>query len=163
MPGSICISDKQKNGTHNNWVQYLGQTFTKKVFVGLGVFFLLFFATPQGTWNLSSPIMDQTHIPCIGSTESWLLVNQGSPKRYLLFTWKSHLSKYPIFYLSTLLLDNTYTQRDFLSHQGVKNLLSNAGDMGFISGQGTKIPAAAGQLSLCAAPREKPLCTTTKT
>ena len=38
MPGSICISDKQKNGAHNNWVQYLGQTFTKKVFVGLGFF-----------------------------------------------------------------------------------------------------------------------------
>ena len=47
MPGSICISDKQKNGTHNNWVQYLGQTFTKKVFVGLGFFFFFFFFLPH--------------------------------------------------------------------------------------------------------------------
>ena len=38
----------------------------------------------------------------------------------------------------------------------VKNLLSNAGVMGSIPDQGTKIPHATGQLSLCATTREKP-------
>ena len=33
----------------------------------------------------------------------------------------------------------------------VKNLPSNVGDMGLIPGQGTKIPHALGQLSLCTA------------
>ena len=32
----------------------------------------------------------------------------------------------------------------------VKNLSANAGDAGLIPGEGTKIPQAAGQLSLCA-------------
>ena len=35
----------------------------------------------------------------------------------------------------------------------VRNTPSNAGDMGLIPGQGTKIPHASGQLSLCAATR----------
>ena len=39
-------------------------------------------------------------------------------------------------------------QRDFPGGPVVKNLLSNAGDMGSISGWGTKIPHALGQLSL---------------
>ena len=39
----------------------------------------------------------------------------------------------------------------------VKNLPSNAGDMGSIPGQGTKIPHAAGQLSPCATTTE-PVC-----
>ena len=36
----------------------------------------------------------------------------------------------------------------------VKNLPSNAGDVGLIPGQGTKSPLAAGQLSLCATTTE---------
>ena len=36
----------------------------------------------------------------------------------------------------------------------VKNLPSNAGDIGLIPGQGTKIPHAMGQLRLCATARE---------
>ena len=36
----------------------------------------------------------------------------------------------------------------------VKNLPSRAGDVGSIPGQGTKIPHAAGQLSLCATTTE---------
>ena len=38
----------------------------------------------------------------------------------------------------------------------VKNLPSNAGDVGSIPGQGIKIPHAAGQLSPHATTREKP-------
>ena len=38
---------------------------------------------------------------------------------------------------------------DFSGGPGVKNLPSNAGDAGLNTGQGTKIPHAAGQLSLC--------------
>ena len=40
--------------------------------------------------------------------------------------------------------------RDFPGGPVVKNLPSNAGDVGLIPGQGTKIPRATGQLSLCA-------------
>ena len=40
----------------------------------------------------------------------------------------------------------------------VKNLPANAGDMGSIPGQGTKIPHAAEQMSLHATTREKPVC-----
>ena len=40
--------------------------------------------------------------------------------------------------------------RDFPGGPVVKNLPSNAGDTGSASGRGTKIPHAAGQLSLCA-------------
>ena len=39
--------------------------------------------------------------------------------------------------------------RDFLSGPVVKNLPSNAGDLGSIPGRGTKIPHAKGQLSPC--------------
>ena len=41
--------------------------------------------------------------------------------------------------------------RDFPGSPGVKNLPSNAGDVGSIPGWGTKIPHAWGQLSLWAA------------
>ena len=40
--------------------------------------------------------------------------------------------------------------RDFPGGPVVTNPPSNAGDLGSIPGQGTKIPHAAGQLSLCA-------------
>ena len=40
----------------------------------------------------------------------------------------------------------------------VKNLPCNAANMGSISGQGTKIPQAVRQLSLCATARETPMC-----
>ena len=40
----------------------------------------------------------------------------------------------------------------------LKNPLSNAGDMGSILDQGTKIPYAAGQLSPWTTTREKPMC-----
>ena len=43
--------------------------------------------------------------------------------------------------------------RGFPCHPVVKNPLSNAGDEGLIPGQGTKIPHALGQLTLCAATR----------
>ena len=49
---------------------------------------------------------------------------------------------------------------DFPGGPGVKNPPSNAGDMGSISGGGTKIPHAPGQLSLCTATREKPVAAT---
>ena len=49
-------------------------------------------------------------------------------------------------------------QRDFPGGPVVKNPPTNAGDAGSIPGQGTKIPRAAGQLSLCATTREKPVC-----
>ena len=39
----------------------------------------------------------------------------------------------------------------------VKNPSCNAGDAGLILGQGTKIPHAAGQISLCATTKE-PAC-----
>ena len=52
---------------------------------------------------------------------------------------------------------------DFPGGPVVKNQPSNAGDVGSIPGQGTKIPHAAGQLSLCAtttelAPQLEPTC-----
>ena len=40
--------------------------------------------------------------------------------------------------------------KDFPGVPMVKNLPSNAGDVGLIPGRGTKIPHAMGQLSLCA-------------
>ena len=40
----------------------------------------------------------------------------------------------------------------------VKNLPSNAGDVGFIPGQGTKIPHAAGQISLSVSTAECACC-----
>ena len=43
---------------------------------------------------------------------------------------------------------------DFPGEPVVENLPSNAGDKGLISGQGTKIPHAMGQLNLSAASRE---------
>ena len=46
---------------------------------------------------------------------------------------------------------------DFPGGPAVKNPPSNAGDAGSITGQGTKIPHAAGQLSLRAATTE-PKC-----
>ena len=46
--------------------------------------------------------------------------------------------------------------RDFSGGPVVKNPPSNAGDVGSIPGRGTKIPHAAGQLSLCAATTEPP-------
>ena len=45
---------------------------------------------------------------------------------------------------------------DFPGGSMVENLPSNAGDMGSISGGGTKIPHAAGQLSPCATATEPP-------
>ena len=45
---------------------------------------------------------------------------------------------------------------DFPGGPVVKNPPSNAGDAGSIPGWGTKIPHATGQLSPCAATREKP-------
>ena len=58
--------------------------------------------------------------------------------------------------------------RDFLDGPEVKNLPGNAGDVGSIPGQGTKIPHAKEQLSLHASTREscsmtKILCAATKT
>ena len=44
--------------------------------------------------------------------------------------------------------------QDFPSGPVVKNPPSNAGDMGLIPGQGTKIPHAEGQLSPCATTTE---------
>ena len=44
--------------------------------------------------------------------------------------------------------------REFPGGPVVKNLLSNAGNTGSIPGQGTKIPHATGQLSLCATTTE---------
>ena len=44
--------------------------------------------------------------------------------------------------------------RDFPAGPAVKNLPYNAGDVRSIPGQGTKIPHAAGQLSLCATTTE---------
>ena len=43
---------------------------------------------------------------------------------------------------------------DFTGGRVVKNPPYNAGDMGLIPGQGTKIPHAAGQLSPCATTTE---------
>ena len=44
--------------------------------------------------------------------------------------------------------------RDFPAGPVVKNLPCNAGDTGSVPGQGTKIPYATGQLSLCVAASE---------
>ena len=49
------------------------------------------------------------------------------------------------------------TRRDFLGGPVVKNLSSNAGDVGSIPGRRTRIPHAAGQLSPRTTPRE-PAC-----
>ena len=48
--------------------------------------------------------------------------------------------------------------RDFLDGPEVKNLPGNAGDVGSIPGQGTKISHAKEQLSLHASTRESMLC-----
>ena len=45
--------------------------------------------------------------------------------------------------------------RDLPGGPVVKNLPSNAGDMGSIPGRGIKIPHAVGQLSLCTTTRER--------
>ena len=45
---------------------------------------------------------------------------------------------------------------DFSGGPVIENLPSNAGAMGLIPGQGTKIPHASGQLRLQTATREKP-------
>ena len=47
--------------------------------------------------------------------------------------------------------------KDFPGGPGLKNSLCNAGDVGSIPGQGTKIPHAMEQISLCAITRE-PTC-----
>ena len=52
-------------------------------------------------------------------------------------------------------LDGNSSSQDFTGPV-IKNLPCNAGDVGLISGQGTKIPHAMGQLSPCATSREKP-------
>ena len=44
---------------------------------------------------------------------------------------------------------STTAKRDFPGGSVVKNPPSSAGDAGSVPGQGTKIPHAAGQLSLC--------------
>ena len=44
--------------------------------------------------------------------------------------------------------------RDLLGGPGVKNPPSNAGDAGFVPGQGTQIPHASGQRSPCAIARK---------
>ena len=44
-------------------------------------------------------------------------------------------------------ISKNYSFRDFPGGPAVKNLPYNAGDVGSIPGQGTKIPHAAGQLS----------------
>ena len=44
--------------------------------------------------------------------------------------------------------------RNFLVGPVVKNLPANAGDTGWISGSGTKMPHATGQLRLCATATE---------
>ena len=49
--------------------------------------------------------------------------------------------------------------RDFPGGPVVENLPSNAGDVGSIPGQGTKIPYASGQLNPSATTREKPMKT----
>ena len=46
---------------------------------------------------------------------------------------------------------------DFAGGPTVKNLLSNAGDAGWVAGWGTKIPHGTGQLSLCT-PTTDPAC-----
>ena len=48
--------------------------------------------------------------------------------------------------------------RNFPGGPGVKNLPSNAGDVGLISGEGTKIPHAVEQLSLRAPTTEPTHC-----
>ena len=53
-------------------------------------------------------------------------------------------------------MDHQELCRDFRSDPVVKNLLSNAGNVGSIPGWGTKIPYSAGQLSLHTATRENP-------
>ena len=47
-----------------------------------------------------------------------------------------------------------FSERDFPVSLVVKNLPSNAGDVGWIPGWGTEIPSAAGQLSLHTATRQ---------
>ena len=47
-----------------------------------------------------------------------------------------------------------YRDRDFPGGPVVENPPYNAGDVGLIPGQGTMIPHAAGQLSLCATTAE---------
>jgi len=37
-------------------------------------------------WDLNSPTREQTHVPCIGSTESLSLDHQGSPSVFLFLS-----------------------------------------------------------------------------
>ena len=52
------------------------------------------------------------------------------------------------------------SSQDFPGGPAVKNSLCNTGDMGLISGQGTKIPHGVGQLSPGAVTTEPVLCNT---
>ena len=47
---------------------------------------------------------------------------------------------------------------DFPGGPMVENLPSNAGDAGSIPGRGTKVPHAAGQISLCATTKDPACC-----
>ena len=55
---------------------------------------------------------------------------------------------HPTIFFKESVYQEFFTQ-DFPSGPVVKNLPANTGDMGSIPGLGTRIPHAAGQLSLC--------------
>ena len=46
-------------------------------------FFVCLFVS--GMWDLSSSTSNQTQTPCVGSSESWPLDGQGSPRRHTVF------------------------------------------------------------------------------
>ena len=75
------------------------------------------------------------------------LLDNFQPSESLLKSVKSSISNLLFRKCTNLSLFKTY-HRDFPGGPVVKNPPSNAGDVGSISGQGTKIPHAAGQLNL---------------
>ena len=56
------------------------------MFINKFLLLLLFFATPCSMQNLSFLTKAQTHIPCIGSMDSWPLYHQETPHKQV-FVW----------------------------------------------------------------------------
>ena len=85
-------------------------------------------------YPVSPQARDQTCVPCYWQADSYPLHHQGNPFTTFCPRVRSVLG------LPGVLV--------------VKNLPSNARDTGSISGQGTKVPQATGQVRLCVTTRE---------
>ena len=57
----------------------------------LFIYFIFYFLVTCSMWDLSSQTRDRTCVPCTGTSESWPLDYQGSPKGRILFCFLSFL------------------------------------------------------------------------